>query len=72
MINEETGMKLLDYFKYDYKPIAVVLLVVELSEGRETVDKVLEGIPTPQVRRNLEHFVGQLRDVVGMREEVPK
>jgi hypothetical protein len=70
MINEETGFKLLDFFKYDYKQIAVVLLLVELSEGREAVDKLLDGITAPQVRRNLEHFLGQLREVLGMTEEV--
>jgi hypothetical protein len=66
MITTESGFKLLDYFKYDYKQIAVVLLVVELSEGREAVDRLLDGISALQVRRNAEHFLGQLRDALGM------
>ena len=70
MINEETGFKLLDYFKYDYKLTAIVLLVVELSEGREAVDELLAGIVTPNVRRNVEHVANQLREVLGMEEVV--
>jgi len=70
MINEESGSKLLDFFKYDHKQIAVVLLLIELSEGPEAVDRLLEGITALQVRRNLEHFLGQLRDALGMTEEV--
>jgi hypothetical protein len=50
--------------------MAIVLLVIELSEGREAVDKLLEGIPSFQVRRNVEHFVGQLREALALEEEV--
>ena len=70
MIDKETGFKFLDYFNYDYKLTAIVLFVLELSEGREAVDRLLEGITALQVRRNLEHFLGQLRDALGMTEEV--
>jgi hypothetical protein len=70
MIDKETGFKLLDYFKYDYKVTAIVLLVVELSEGREAVDRLLDGIVTPNVRRNVEHVFGQLREALDMKEEV--
>jgi hypothetical protein len=62
--------KAIDYFKYDYKQIAIVLLVVELSDGREAVDRLLEGIVTPNVKRNVEHAFGQLREVLGMEEVV--
>jgi hypothetical protein len=69
MINEESGFKLLDYFKYDYKLTAIVLLVVELSEGPEARDRLLEGILAPQVRRNVKLVADQLRDVLGMEKE---
>ena len=71
MINEESGFKLLDFFNYDYKQTAIVLLLVELSEGQEAVDRLLEGMPTPQVRRNVEHVFGQLLEVLAMTEEIP-
>jgi hypothetical protein len=35
---EKSGFRLLDYFGYDYKLTAIVLLVVELSEGPEARD----------------------------------
>jgi hypothetical protein len=70
MINEESGFKLLDFFGYSYKDVAVVLLLVELSEGREAVDRLLEGITALQVRRHVEHVAGQLREVLGITEEV--
>jgi hypothetical protein len=70
MINEESGFKLLDYCKYDYKQIAIVLLVVELSEGPEAVDRLVEGITALQVKRNVEHFANQLREVLAMEEVV--
>jgi hypothetical protein len=70
MIDEETGFKLLDFLRYDYKLTAIVLLVVELSEGLEARDRLLEGIVTPNVRRNVEHFANQLRKVLAMTEEV--
>jgi hypothetical protein len=71
MINEQSGMKLLDYFGYDYKLTAIVLLLIELSEGPEARDRLLEGILSPQVRRNVEHVADQLRDALGMIGSTP-
>ena len=70
MIRKETGMKLLEMHNFDYRQVAVIALIIELSEGKEKVSELLEGIPTPQIRKNMEGYIDRLRDVLGMKEEV--
>ena len=48
-----------------------MLLVIEQREGRETVDRLLEEIPSPQVQKNAKHFVNRLRELV-VEEEAAK
>jgi hypothetical protein len=65
------AMKLVEFFSYDYKLVALALLLVEQREGREAVDKLLQDIEAPTVRRNLTHFVTRLRQILETEETVP-
>ena len=66
------ALQLLEYLKYDYRQLAMVLLVVEQRDGRETVDRLLEEIPAPQVQKNAKHFVNTLRELCSVEEEARK
>jgi hypothetical protein len=63
------ALQLLEYLKYDYRQLAMVLLVVEQRDGRETVDRLLEEIPAPQIQKNAKHFVNTLRELCSVEEE---
>jgi hypothetical protein len=63
------ALQLLEYLKYDYRQLAMVLLVVEQRDGRETVDRLLEEIPAPQVQKNAKHFVNTLRELCSVEGE---
>jgi len=58
------ALQLIEFFNYDYKYLAILLLVVEQREGRETVDRLLDEIPAPPVQKNAKHFVTRLRELV--------
>jgi hypothetical protein len=64
------AMQLIEYLNYDYRYLAVVLLVIEQRDGREFVDRLLEEIPGPQVQKNAKYFVNRLRELCSVEEEV--
>jgi hypothetical protein len=66
------AMQLVEFFSYDYKLVALALLSVEQREGREVIDKLLQDIQAPTVRKNLTHFVARLREILEMTQEVSK
>ena len=66
------ALQLLEYLKYDYRQLAMVLLVVEQRDGGETVDRLLEEIPAPQVQKNARHFVNTLRELCSVEEAAAK
>ena len=66
------ALQLLEYLKYDYRDLSMVLLVVEQRDGREVVDRLLEEIPAPQVQKNAKHFVNTLRELCSVEEAAAK
>ena len=66
------ALQLLEYLKYDYRQLAMVLLVVEQRDGREAIDQLLEEIPAPQVQKNAKHFVNTLRELCSVEEAAGK
>jgi hypothetical protein len=66
------ALQLIEYLNYDYRYLAILLLVIEQREGRETVDRLLEEIPAPSVQKNAKHFVNTLRELCSVEEEAAK
>jgi hypothetical protein len=66
------ALQLLEYLKYDYRDLSMVLLVVEQRDGREAIDRLLEEIPAPQVQKNAKHFVNTLRELCSVEEAARK
>lgn len=61
-------MPLIEYLNYDHRQLAILLLVIEQRDGRETVDRLLDEIPAAQVQKNAKYFVNRLRDLVEAEE----
>jgi hypothetical protein len=57
------ALQLLEFLNYDYRSLAIVLLVVEQRDGREAIDRLLEEIPALQIQKNARHFVNTLREL---------
>jgi hypothetical protein len=66
------ALSLVEFFNYDHKLVALALLLVEQREGREMIDKLLQDIEAPTVRRNLTHFVTRLRELIEAEEAAVK
>ena len=66
------ALQLLEFLNYDYRQLAIVLLVIEQRDGRETVDRLLEEIPAPQLQKNARHFVNTLRELCSVEEAAAK
>jgi hypothetical protein len=66
------ALQLLEYLNYDYRYLAMVLLVIEQRDGREAVDRLLEEIHAPQVQKNARHFVNTLRELCSVEEAAAK
>lgn len=62
------ALELIKFFNYDYRDLAIVLLVVEQREGREKADRLLDEIPAPSVQKNARYFVNSLRALVEEQE----
>jgi hypothetical protein len=65
-------LTLIDSFNYDYKLASLALLLIEQREGRETVEKLLEEIPSSQVQKNAKHFVNRLRELCSEEKSLPE
>ena len=66
------ALQLLEFLNYDYRSLAIVLLVIEQRDGGEAIDRLLEEIPAPQVQKNAKHFVNTLRELCSVEEEARK
>jgi hypothetical protein len=65
-------LPLIEHLNYDYRDLSIVLLVVEQRDGKEAVDRLLEEIPAPQVRKNAKHFVNRLRELCEGEKSLPE
>jgi hypothetical protein len=45
-IDESSTGKLLEFVQYDYRQFAFAVVLVELSEGPEVANRLLDGLPT--------------------------
>jgi len=63
------AMQLIEHLNYNHRDLSIVLLVIEQREGREFVDRLLEEIPGPQVKKNAKYFVNRLRELCSVVQE---
>jgi hypothetical protein len=63
------AMSLVEFFNYDHKYLSLALLMVEQREGREVVDRLLESIAAPEVKKNAKYYVDRLRRLLEMEEQ---
>jgi hypothetical protein len=71
-LNQQQLMQLVEFFGHDHKLVSLALLLVEQREGRQAIDKLLQDIEAPVVRRNLTHFVTRSREISEMTGEEVK
>jgi hypothetical protein len=60
------GEMLLRTMRFDFEKIACVLLAVELAQGRDAMDRILNSIGSVELRKNVLGVLVQLREALAL------